>query len=90
MPVQTLISVGEYLRSSYEHDKEYVDGELIERKMPTAEHGKLQIALGSYLFQSVQVREGAFRIPDVSVVSDVHLVSDSSRADLRDRHLIAP
>jgi Uma2 family endonuclease len=83
MPVQTLISVGEYLRSSYEHDKEYVDGELVERGMPTFEHGELQAALSAFIFPRrrdwgvrvvedtrVEVRDGCFRLPDIAVVSE--------------------
>ncbi len=82
MPVQALVSVGEYLRSSYEYDKEYVDGELIERKMPTIKHGELQIALGSFVFQRrkdwriravgdtrVQVRPKGYRVPDLCILS---------------------
>lgn len=38
----TLISVDEYLRTSYEPACEYVDGELRPKAMGTKKHGKLQ------------------------------------------------
>jgi Uma2 family endonuclease len=82
MPVQTLVSVDEYLHSSYEYDNEYVEGELIERKMPTYKHGHLQMLLGACVVSKrtewrveivgdtrVRVRPKAYRVPDVCVVS---------------------
>jgi Uma2 family endonuclease len=82
MPVQTLVSVDEYLHSSYEYDKEYVEGELIERKMPTYKHGRLQALLCIFFGTKdqewgvevvsdtrVRVRPKAYRVPDVCIVS---------------------
>jgi Uma2 family endonuclease len=76
-----MISVEEYLASSYEPDCDYVDGEVVERNVGETEHSWLQTALSSYLFvrrnewnitplveQRVQIDPTRFRIPDVCVV----------------------
>ncbi|MDX2179765.1 MAG: Uma2 family endonuclease [Bryobacteraceae bacterium] len=42
MATQTLISVDEYLHTVYEHDCEYVHGEVVERGMPTENHSRTQ------------------------------------------------
>jgi Uma2 family endonuclease len=83
MPVQTLLSVEDYLHSSYEFDKEYVDGELIERKMPSSEHAELQAVLAGFVVARrrewqvkvltgprMQVRDGVFRLPDVCIIRE--------------------
>ena len=41
-PTLPLVSVDEYLNSSYEPDMEFVDGVLIPRGMPTIAHSLLQ------------------------------------------------
>jgi Uma2 family endonuclease len=78
-PAAPLVSVQEYLNSSYEHDMEYVDGVLIERGMPTTEHCRLQKLLllwfveyeQSFGFEAIhelrtQIIKGArYRIPDL-------------------------
>lgn len=38
----TLVSVEEYLHSSYEVDCDYVDGELVEREVGERDHSQLQ------------------------------------------------
>jgi Uma2 family endonuclease len=48
MGAQTLISLAEYLHTSYSPDREYRDGVLMERNVGTWAHSLLQIALGSY------------------------------------------
>ena len=81
MPAQALISVEEYLHSSYEYDLEYDRGVLVARKMPTANHAKLMGLLVFHLGQHakawnievlpdcrVRVSPNRFRIPDISVV----------------------
>jgi hypothetical protein len=42
MPTKTAISEEEYLTTSFEHDPEYRDGELLERSMPIFKHGEVQ------------------------------------------------
>jgi hypothetical protein len=49
MASRTLISVEEYLRTSYRPDCEYVDGEVLERNMGEKSHAKLQKAILLYL-----------------------------------------
>src|ERR1044071_6310836 len=81
MPVSNLVSVREYLSTSYRPDCDYVDGVLLERNLGEADHAKLQLIVGAYyLFRSkewkirplteqrVQVAPTRFRIPDVCVV----------------------
>lgn len=78
-PVLPLVSVDEYLNSSWHPDKEYVDGVLVDRTVPTISHALLQRLLirlfeqfeEPYRFVALpeartQVVEGArYRIPDV-------------------------
>ncbi len=75
------VSVEEYLHTSFpDLDREYRDGELVERTLPTYLHGKTQailiaifMALRSKMrvFPSVEtrmkVRTGLYLIPDVAV-----------------------
>ncbi|MBZ5621979.1 MAG: Uma2 family endonuclease [Acidobacteriia bacterium] len=78
----TLISLDEYLRTSYEPDREFVDGVLVRRNVGTQLHGKLQaivtIFFGQYrkshrirVFTETRLRvdaRGAHRVPDVMVL----------------------
>lgn len=78
-PTVPLVSVDEYLRSSYEHDMEFVDGVLVERSVPTMFHGLLQAILLGY-FRSIEheyrikvlpevrtriIERARYRIPDI-------------------------
>ncbi len=76
-----LISVEEYLKSSYEPDAEYVDGVIEERPMGEDQHSAWQVALVTYLNVrgrewNIRVRselrtrtsERRYRIPDVAVL----------------------
>ena len=77
MAVATLVSVEEYLSTSWDPDREYVDGRLIERNVGELDHSYLQSLLlklldrrGLFAFVElrVQVRANRFRIPDVLAV----------------------
>jgi len=81
MPAGTLISVEEYLATSYRPDCDYVDGRVQERNLGEFDHSSLQTAIAVYLGtrqkqwnitvvveQRVQVSATRFRIPDVCVV----------------------
>jgi|SRR5579863_275818 Uma2 family endonuclease len=81
MAARTLISVEEYLATSYRPDCDYVDGEVVERNLGEWDHSSLQSAILVYLWnryykdgirpvaeQRVQVKKTRFRIPDVCVV----------------------
>ena len=80
MASRTLISVEEYLRTSYRPDCDYVDGLIEERNVGEKSHGKLQKKLllllaaleetyGIFAIQEqrVQVSETRFRVPDLCV-----------------------
>ena len=82
MPSTTLISVEEYLSTSYDPDCDYVDGEVIERNMGELDHsglqrlitvwlGSRQKELGIYVFPDarVQVAPTRFRVPDIAVIT---------------------
>ncbi len=81
MAARTLISVEEYLATSYRPDCDYVDGEVVERNLGTRDHGWLQAAITAYFFNRrrqwnitvitelrVRVKPTRFRIPDVCVI----------------------
>jgi Uma2 family endonuclease len=81
MATSALISVAEYLNTSYDPDCDYVDGELLERNLGEFEHSTLQTAISAWFWahrrewkvlvvveQRVQVSPTRFRIPDVSVL----------------------
>jgi Uma2 family endonuclease len=81
MAARTLISVEEYLATSYRPDCDYVDGEVVERNLGEWDHGWLQTSIASYFFvrrrqwnisvlteTRVQVKVARFRIPDICVV----------------------
>jgi Uma2 family endonuclease len=44
-----IVSADEYLNSGYHPDREYVEGVLVERDVPSIAHGLLQLILGIYL-----------------------------------------
>jgi len=82
MPAQeTLVSVEEYLNTSYEGpDREYVDGRIVERNLGEKDHSRLQRKLIAFFVslenslqtfgfpeQRLQVKRTRFRVPDVSV-----------------------
>jgi Uma2 family endonuclease len=81
MPAGTLISVEEYLATSYRPDCDYIDGRIEERNLGERDHSNLQMVLSAYLFarrkqwgiqvlpeQRVQVRANRFRVPDICVL----------------------
>ena len=81
MGAATLISVEEYLHTNYDPDREYVDGEVVERHLGEKTHSTIQANLivyfagrrkewgvRAYPEQRVQISPTRFRIPDVSVV----------------------
>jgi Uma2 family endonuclease len=72
MATNTMVTIDEYLRSSYEGtDREYVDGEVVERSMSTYDHGEMQVHWG-VIVHGLKIEYGLpFR-----VVSEVrHLLS---------------
>ncbi len=89
MATQTAVPVEEYLRTCYEPDMEYVDGQLVERHVGEYFHGRLQtlitLLLGSRerarrfrVFTETRVKINdlpRYRIPDISVVALPHEVT---------------
>jgi Uma2 family endonuclease len=80
MSVETLLSVEEYLNTSYSPDKEYRDGVLLERNVGEKAHARLQYLLSLYLGRRekewgvrgytelrIKVREKWFPIPDLCI-----------------------
>ena len=45
---QSLLSIDEYLRTSYHPDADFVDGEIEERNLGEYEHGRIQWLIGVY------------------------------------------
>jgi Uma2 family endonuclease len=89
-----MVSVQEYLTTSYEADREYVDGELLERHSGEQPHARVHGTVASLLFQKereagvrvlmsqrVQISATRFRVPDVCVV----LASDPVEPIVRHR-----
>ena len=81
MATSIQIPIVEYLNTSYRPDREYVDGEVLERNVGKNEHSRLQALLASWFVrfedewnvaafteQRVQVSSTRVRIPDVLLV----------------------
>ena len=81
MGTNTALSVEQYLATSFpDLDKEYRDGELVERSLPDNLHAKTQVLLGAFFLASgkrhpmfprselrLKIRPNLILIPDVSV-----------------------
>ena len=81
MSTAVTIPLSEYLDSVYRPDREYIDGELLERNLGELDHSRLQMLLSHYLCsrekqwgivvlpeQRVQVKATRYRVPDITVV----------------------
>jgi len=81
MASATQISVTEYLKTTYRPDRDYVDGEVLERNLGERDHSQPQSLLVSCFLvrrkewgvwalteQRVQVKRDRFRIPDVCLL----------------------
>src|SRR5438552_13515888 len=82
MASTTLVSVSEYLRSSYRPDCDFVEGKLEERNVGEHDHAALQAALILWFGQHqeewnievlpeqrIQISPTRFRVPDICLVS---------------------
>jgi Uma2 family endonuclease len=85
MTTSTAVPLEEYLRTCYEPDAEYVDGQLVERNVGEWSHSLLQALISSLLVERGKGRfrvmtelrmrvtdEPRYRIPDICVVSISH------------------
>ena len=81
-PAHALVPVEVYLRSSYDPDAEYVDGEIEERPMGEYDHASWQEAILKWFWMHekewntrskpelrVQVARTRYRVPDVTVLN---------------------
>jgi Uma2 family endonuclease len=79
---KTQITAEQYLRTTFEHDAEFVHGEIVERSMPDYIHSTIQFLvllrfgalLGAHRLYPrpelrLRVAPDAYRIPDVSVLT---------------------
>jgi Uma2 family endonuclease len=82
MATKTQIRAEDYLRMTFEHDAEFVHGEIVERSMPDLTDGRLEglifaqfdrLRQSHGLYPCVEVRmkvtADLYRIPDVAVFS---------------------
>src|SRR5205809_357514 len=82
MATGALVSISEYLSTSYRPDCDYVDGVIEERNLGERDHSRLQMAISGFFHlrrkewgihvypeQRVQVSPTRFRVPDVCVVA---------------------
>jgi len=81
MAASSLVSVREYLSTSYRPDCDYLDGVVLERNLGEYDHARLQGEVFAYFHarrrewglrvvpeQRVQISPTRFRVPDVCVV----------------------
>ena len=81
MSTVVTVPVSEYLDNVYRPDREYIDGELLERNMGELDHSRCQMLMSRYLSnreekwglivlpeQRVQVTATRFRVPDITVL----------------------
>ncbi len=81
MSTAVLTSIDQYLSTSYHPDREYIDGEIVERHMGKWEHSRVQFMLAAWFFQNeaawhvqgatewrTRVAESRVRIPDLVLV----------------------
>jgi Uma2 family endonuclease len=81
MSTAALVSLREYLATTYHPDCDYVDGVLIERNVGQKDHSKLQgevfawfrsrrqaLGLAAFVQQRIQATARRYRVPDVCVV----------------------
>jgi len=81
MGAKTGLSIEEYLHTSFQDlDREYRDGELVERSLPDYLHGKTQLLLAAFFVAlrkqlsifpctetRMKLRPGRYAIPDLAV-----------------------
>jgi hypothetical protein len=79
MSAATLVSLQEYLTTTYHPDRDYVDGALLKRNVGQKDHSKLRGEVFAWfrsgrqqlrlaVFPEHQVTPGRYRVPDICVV----------------------
>jgi Uma2 family endonuclease len=92
MGAATLVSIEEYLSTSYSPDREYIDGRIVERNLGEKTHSTIQgnlfgwfwdrrkkLRFRAYSEVRVQVSPTRFRIPDLTVVETSQLQGEIFR-----------
>jgi Uma2 family endonuclease len=87
-PDESFVSVGEYLRTSYRPDCDYIDGRVEERNVGEFEHGRVQFMLVRLFGERerewgvvtvpecrLQVGSARFRVPDLLILRREQKVS---------------
>jgi Uma2 family endonuclease len=82
---KTQIRAEDYLRMTFEHDAEFVHGEIVERSMPDEIHSAIQFLILLQLGRLIRtyplyprpelrmkVAANAYRIPDIAVFAGAH------------------
>lgn len=73
MATSTLVSLEEYLSTCYEPDREYVDGELVERCVGKFEHSRLQTLIATYFcIKEMEHKIWAFTEQRIQIVNTAH------------------
>ena len=80
-PADSILPIETYLKTSFRPDRDYVDGEVLERNVGELPHGTLQLFFGWYFRnhedewqfravteQRVQVSSTRYRVPDVCIL----------------------
>ena len=82
MATTHLVSIEEYLHTSFEHDAEYVEGRIVYRSVPKKPHSKMQSFLDRKLYEigrplgykvwpeqriRTQANPARYRVPDLCV-----------------------
>jgi Uma2 family endonuclease len=83
MALGVLVALEDYLKTSYAPDRDYIDGEVVERHLGEFEHSSAQREILLFLAthypalrkrlqpeQRVQVAPSRFRIPDVCILAE--------------------
>ena len=98
------ITIDEYLKTTYEPDCDYVDGEVQERNLGEFDHGKMQIALGIWFGtrekgwnihtiseMRIRVKPTRVRIADVCLISRSEPIEQvATRAPLAVIEILSP
>jgi hypothetical protein len=64
MSIAVITPVSEYLETSYRPDREYIDGEILERNLGELDHGRMQMLLSRFL-SNREGKWGIFVVPEL-------------------------
>jgi Uma2 family endonuclease len=91
MATSVLVPIAEYLKTNYRPDREYIDGQIVERNMGKWEHARIQALLSAWFIQherewNIQTAtEWRTRVSDTRIrIPDVVLVGRGAQPDVLD------